>query len=384
MLLMRGQGWILIGLFWTSFGFLMIPNTGDATPAASVGFTFLGAVAWAALTVPLFAVTERFELTNEEGSWRWIRVAGLLAFGMVVAVVVAYVLALLSAQLLRPGFSGRLAGPEGVSIMLDYRIPHDVLACHLVLAAGVARDYMLRYRTRLAEATVLRSQLTEARLEVLRAQLNPHFLFNALNAVAALVQRDPAGARRMIALLSDLLRQSLDGSAEPEVPLERELEMLRRYLAIMEVRFRGTLETRIEIAPDALHAMVPALILQPLVENALKHGVSKARGVGVVEVTALKTGDDLRLAVRNSGGAGTWRPDVAAVGRREGGFGLRHTRERLRQLYGDRGILELTPSPDGGTVAEILLPFRLAPGAGDRPSEVEPRESAVSGLAAHG
>ena len=100
--------------------------------------------------------------------------------------------------------------------MVNYRITHDILASHLVLVAGVARDYLMRYRTRLAEATALHSQLTEARLEVLQSQLNPHFLFNALNAVAALVQKDPAGARRMIALLSDLLRETLYGAAEPQ------------------------------------------------------------------------------------------------------------------------------------------------------------------------
>jgi two-component system LytT family sensor kinase len=378
------HGWILIAVFWASFGFLMIPSTGDATLAGQMAFTFLGASVWAVLTLPLFSVTERFDLTNDEGAWRWTRVASLIAFGLVVSLAVSWLVSFASAQFLRGQFSGRLVGPDGIRIMLDYRITHDILACNLVLAAGVARDYLKRYRTRLAEATLLRSQLAEARLEVLQSQLNPHFLFNALNAVAALVQKDPAGARRMIALLSDLLRETLNGAAEPQVPLEKELDMLRRYLAIMEIRFRGTLETRIVIDPEAVQALVPTLILQPLVENALKHGVSRASGRGVVELTCTRDGLDLVLRVRNTGGAGDGlgkNSDRAGVPspttRREGGFGLWHTRERLQQLYGERAALHLTPAPDGATIAEIRLPYRLAAPASVSESEMGPQGSEV-------
>jgi signal transduction histidine kinase len=368
-------GYALIVAFWTFFGVLMLPRTGSATPTAVMVFTFLGAYVWAGLTLPLFRVTERFNLTSDQGSWRALRVAGLLAFGLVLAVGVSMAIAFTLALLFQDQLEGNLAGTGGAWVMLRYRLAHDVLACQLVLTAGVARDYFFRYRSRVAETTLLHHQLAEARLEVLRAQLNPHFLFNTLNSVAALVQEDPRGVRRMIALLSDLLRQTLHRTSEPEIPLDRELEMLGRYMEIMEIRFRGTLETRVSVDPNTLDALVPNLILQPLVENALKHGVGRAPGSGRVEVSASRDGTDLVLTVRDSGApedapSSHDAPRVEAETHgngREGGFGLRQTRERLRQLYGDAAALQLRSSAWGGTVAEIRLPYHRAEDASTRP-----------------
>src|SRR5690606_29903368 len=147
-------------------------------------------------------------------------------------------------------------------------------------------EYFLRYRARQAEANALRAQLVESRLEMLRAQLNPHFLFNTLNAVSALVAKDPKGVRRMIELLSEMLRHTLDGPSDPEVTVAEELEMLERYLDILEIRFAGRLQTRIVTDPEVRDALVPNLILQPLAENAMKHGVGRNGGHGRIEVEA--------------------------------------------------------------------------------------------------
>ena len=383
------RGFALILVFWTFFGGVMstslflggLPRSGDATPAALVAFTFLGAYTWAALTLPLFHLTRRLNLTGDQGSWRVLRVAGLLVLGSLFAVSVSIALAFTTVWALRSLdlLGGRFASAEGPWVITRYRLTHDLLACHLVLAAGVARDYFLRYRSRLAEATLLRSQLAEARLQVLRTQLNPHFLFNTLNAVAAMVQTDPRGVRRMIALLSDLLRQTLDGASEQEVPLDRELDMLRRYLEIMEIRFRGRCETRIELDPGVRSALVPQLVLQPLVENAMKHGIGHAAGTGYVEVSAARQGGELVLSVRDSGPEGRARGgevDLHAAGDDgfHGGFGLRHTRERLRQLYGHAGRLVLTRAEDGGTTAEVRLPYRTAASPSPPPSPLDPDE----------
>jgi two-component system, LytTR family, sensor kinase len=378
------RGVALILVFWTFFGAVMsvslflggLPRSGDATASALVAFTFLGAYTWAALTLPLFHLTQRLNLTGEQGSWRVLRVAGLVVFGAVLSVSVSVAIAFGSRWVFNSLnlLGGRLAGPEGPWAITRYRLTHDLLACHLVLAAGVARDYFLRYRSRLAEATLLRSQLAEARLQVLRTQLNPHFLFNTLNAVAAMVQTDPRGVRRMIALLSDLLRQTLDGASEQEVPLERELEMLGRYLQIMEIRFGGRFDARVEVGPELSRALVPQLLLQPLVENAMQHGIGRASGKGSVVVSAARVDGELVLRVRDSG------PGSREAGREEGreearagepaaapgngdphwGLGLRHTRERLRQLYDDAGRLVLIRTVDGGTTAEVRLPFHAA------------------------
>ena len=373
------RGVTLVLVFWTLFAGVMsvslflggLPRSGDATPSALVAFTFLGAYTWAALTLPLFHLVQRLNLTGDQGSWRVWRVAGLLVFGAVLSVTVSVAVAFTSRWVFGSLdlLGGRLAGPEGLWSITRYRLTHDLLACHLVLAAGVARDYFLRYRSRLAEATLLRTQLAEARLQVLRTQINPHFLFNTLNAVAAMVQTDPRGVRRMIALLSDLLRQTLDGATEQEVPLERELEMIARYLEIMEIRFGGRFDTRIEVAPDVARALIPQLLLQPLVENAMQHGIGRAAGKGFVEVGASRVADELVLRVRDSGPGSRASERSGAPGEDpHWGLGLSHTRERLRQLYGEAGRLVLIRSGDGGTTAEVRFPYH-----GEAPRAPEPR-----------
>jgi LytS/YehU family sensor histidine kinase len=320
----------------------------------------MGAYAWAALTLPLFHLTERLNPTGDTGSWRPARVAALLVVGFVLSATLSITVALATSLALRDVLGARLASAEGTGVMFRYRLMYDLLACHLILTAGVARDYFVRYRLRLAEATLLRTELAEARLQVLRAQLNPHFLFNTLNAVAALVQTDPRGVRRMIALLSDLLRASLDGASEPEVRVEQELEMLRRYLEIMEIRFRGRLETSVAADPEVTRALVPSLILQPLVENAMKHGIGRASGPGRVTVHASRQGAELVLTVLDTGpGGSNGAPGASRTLTEQGGLGIPHTRERLYRLYGDEGRLELRSTEGGATVAEVRLPYHV-------------------------
>jgi two-component system LytT family sensor kinase len=359
-------GYVMLLAVWTFFGIVMVPPTESATATAITAYTFVGAYVWAGLTFPLFRLTQRLDLVSDQGVWRPHRVAGLFVGGLALAAAVSLVIAFTLAFLLSEHLTGRLAGPDGVWVMVRYRLGHDVLACNLLLTAGVARDYFLRYRSRVAETTLLQHQLAEARLEVLRAQLNPHFLFNTLNSVAALVQHDPRGVRRMIALLSQLLRETLDRTTDPEVPLHREMEMLGRYLEIMEIRFRGALETRVSVDPATLDALVPSLVLQPLVENALKHGVGRAGGAGRVEISAHRDGDDLVLSVRDTGAPDERRrKPMKGEGAQlsvshQGGFGLRQTRERLQQHYGERATLQLRTPREGGMVAEVRLPFHRA------------------------
>ena len=203
----------------------------------------------------------------------------------------------------------------------------------------------------------LQAQLAEARLDALRMQVNPHFLFNTLNAISALVERDPGGVRRMIARLSELLRHTIDRNRSDEVPLREELAFIRRYIEIMEIRFQGRLRVRMEIENEILDALVPDFILQPIVENALEHGVSRAAGAGEITIAARRDGDRVILTVRDNG------PGISEnVG--SGGVGVANTRERIEHLYGDQGKLMLAPAAEGGTIAEILIPFRAAGASG--------------------
>jgi sensor histidine kinase YesM len=231
-----------------------------------------------------------------------------------------------------------------------------------VLSAGFARDYFLRYRTRERETARLQSetarleaQLAEARLSALNAQLNPHFLFNTLHAISSLVEHDPRGVRRMIARLSELLRYTLNGGNDNEVVLAQEIAFLERYLEIMQIRFQGQLEIEVQLGDDARDALVPNLILQPLVENAVKHGVDKVSDRGKIRIQARREVDRLVLTVADNGPGPS---NVQKSEEGESGVGLDNIRQRLEQLYGSAQSLSLTKSPEGGTVAQITMPFR--------------------------
>lgn len=363
--------------FWTFAALLTAANRlldprfpGQQPILTSLPMTiaFFESFLWAILTPFVFWLTSRFSI---ERPGRVSRVALLVAAGFVIAVLVDTAGAAFRVHVL--DFPFRRAG--GVSPVLSITrlwFVNDLITYVGVMAAGFARDFFLRNRVReqetvqlQAHAAQLQAQLAEARLEALRMQLNPHFLFNTLHAVSTLVERDPRGVRRMIARLSELLRYTLNQEADQEITVDKEMDFLRRYLEIMEIRFQGSLEVVILPEPDVLDALVPNLILQPLVENAVKHGVGNKVGVGRIEVTAQRDGDELILAVRDdgpglSGGA-------AAPG---GGVGLRNVRARLGELYGESQSLTFHEADGGGLVAEVRLPFHTR--ADLRATAVEP------------
>lgn len=252
---------------------------------------------------------------------------------------------------------------------LLFRVPTELLGYLVLFVAIVAWEYRVRFREREVAAADLSRQLAEARLQALRMQLNPHFLFNTMNSIAMLVRRgDSAQAVRMLAGLSELLRYVLEEKPPQEVPLRQELAFVERYLEIERARFPDRLRVTIDATPDALDALVPNLVLQPLVENALRHGVSRRATLGTIEIRAHRADGDLLLAVADDGpGLGTASRDgvtpESGIPVSSGGIGLRNTANRLAQLYGGRGRLELESPESGGVVARVRVPFRPAPAA---------------------
>jgi LytS/YehU family sensor histidine kinase len=189
-------------------------------------------------------------------------------------------------------------------------------------------------------------------------QLQPHFLFNALHTIGSLVRTgDRDSAVRVVAGLGELLRRMLDGASQQEVPLKHELEFLGAYLAIEQVRFGDRLDVTVDAASDVLDAAVPHLILQPLVENALRHGIAPHAAAGRLEIGARRAGEWLELRVRDNG------PGLSNGDGREAssGIGLANARARLERLYGDAGELTIADAAGGGLEAVVRLPFRLAP-----------------------
>lgn len=224
----------------------------------------------------------------------------------------------------------------------------DLLTYWLMLVVLRGMESQRRLKDERLRAAHLETQLVQAQLQALRTQLQPHFLFNTLNAISALALADPAQAKLMIARLSDFLRLTLEHHS-PQVPLSRELQVLETYLGIQRVRFQDRLTTHFDIADEVHHASVPNLILQPLVENALRHGLlAKATG-GALHVSAARDGDSLRLRVDDDG---------LGLDKDAGeGIGLGNTRERLRVRFGDAATLSLSRRPEGGTRAEVCIPF---------------------------
>jgi sensor histidine kinase YesM len=222
---------------------------------------------------------------------------------------------------------------------------------------GVAHALQFYERTKERErrAAELEARLAQARLQALRMQLNPHFLFNTLNSIASLVHEQPQ-AEQMIEALSDLLRLTLHAPDRHEVSLREELQFLERYLLIEQIRFGDRLRLERHIDPATLDAAVPILILQPLVENAVRHGIEAQIAPGLIQVTAERSGDCLRLCVQDNGRG--LAPSAQGMVRE--GVGLSNTRSRLQELYPGAASLQVQPGKTGGFTAELRLPWRPA------------------------
>jgi two-component system, LytTR family, sensor kinase len=353
--------WTFLALLTAANG-LLDPRARGLQPlvaGAPVTLAFVESYLWAALTPFLFWLTSRFSIERDN---RALRVFFFVVGGVVVAMLVEAFLAYLRFEVFFVARRRRAVPFSPFLGMTRLFWLDDLMVYFAIVAAGFARDYFRRYQARREEAARLQAhaaelhaQLAEARLAALRTQLDPHFLFNTLHAISTLVERDPRGVRRMIARLSELLRSSLEGGREQEVPLEKELAFLNGYLEIMQIRFQGRLEVTTQVERNVMDALVPTLILQPLVENAVKHGVSKVTGVGRIEIRAWRDADDrLVLSVRDNGPGLVGGADAPRMER----VGLANTRARLEQLYGPDHDLTLRPAPDGvGLVAEVTLPF---------------------------
>jgi LytS/YehU family sensor histidine kinase len=233
----------------------------------------------------------------------------------------------------------------------------DFFVYWAILGVGYAFDYRERYRERESLASQLKAQLAQAQLESLKMQLHPHFLFNTLHTIAGLVRgNEKAPAVNMIVGLSDLLRRALDNADEQEVPLREELKFTELYLDIQQARFSDRLRVRMEIAPETLDALVPNLILQPLVENAIRHGISLNDSAGVIVINTYRDDALLRIRVCDDGPGlqSGWRMEKSE------GIGLANTSERLKHLYGAEHQFDLRNGASGGMIVAIAFPFRVS------------------------
>jgi signal transduction histidine kinase len=253
----------------------------------------------------------------------------------------------------------------------------EMMTYWAVVAFINARDYHRESQERELAAAQLQTQLAEAQLEALQRQLHPHFLFNTLNTIATLMHRDVQAADEMLVQLSDLLRLTLDRVGTQQVPLTDEVDFLRKYLEIEQRRFGDRLQVHIDVDANVLDAPVPNLILQPLVENALRHGIGPKVAGGRVDVSARPEGGNLVLTVRDNG-VGLSPDKLNAL---HSGVGLSNTRSRLENLYGDRHRFEFQTPSGGGLVVTIVIPLGQDPATVDPESRTPTPESRMESVA---
>ncbi len=223
-----------------------------------------------------------------------------------------------------------------------------------ILIASYAFDYYRRYQEGAIKASQLEAQLAEAQLQALKMQLHPHFLFNTLHSVSALMREDVEMADQMIARLGDFLRLTLHNIGDQETTLKEELNFLRCYLEIEQIRFQDRLTTQFNVDPESLEARVPNLFLQPIVENAIRHGIAPQKSRGTIAIRTSRSNGRLQVQVRDNG------PGMQTNGNGRSGVGLANTRARLDQLYGDDYLLEMTNVVEGGLMVTLDLPFHIA------------------------
>ena len=242
-------------------------------------------------------------------------------------------------------------------LLISYTLS-NILKYWIIVLGYLGWHYYKAYRERERQTAALATELVQARLQALRMQINPHFLFNTLNTISALIHENPDAADRMIVRLSELLRRTLDRGDVQEVPLREELEFLRSYLEIEQMRFPDRLTVTFDIEPKAQDLLVPHLILQPLVENALRHGILPREEAGRVEISArVADGRHLELKVRDNGNGLL----AANGGPGREGIGLQNIRSRLAQLYGAAQQLEIGNASAGGVEARVRIPCRTIP-----------------------
>ena len=337
--------WTLIGLSFAFQFYISSAKAGlEVTWRQAVSYALGDWYVFAALSIPVVWLARRFDF--ESGHRRRslaVHLPASLAFSLAYMVLRAGVGRWQSAASFADAFQPLLVKTWHFNLLIYW----------VIVAVSFAFDYYRKYRERELRAVELEKRLAQAKLQALQMQLNPHFLFNSLHSISALMHQDAEAADRMMARLSDLLRAALEGSDTQEVSLREELEFLDRYLEIEQIRFGDRLTVKTEVAPGMLDAQVPNLILQPLVENAIRHGIEPHAKPGCIELRVQRAADVLTVEVSDNG-AGLRGDEPAAEG-----VGLSNTRARLRTLYGEAHGFELCEAPGGGLLVRMMIPFRL-------------------------
>ena len=362
---LRKRRWIeaaLLILFWCVVALLTLgkevlnPHPGaSGLREGEALYSLLQFGVWALFTPLIFWIAQQV-LPDQNG---WIKAIPL---AIILGVLTACIVDMLDHILWNTLVNSPAKRPLSFRFIIsNFHFLNEFFIYSAVLVAGMARAYFLRYQKHQEEAVQLRmdasqlqTHLAEARLRALRMQINPHFLFNTLHIISDHFEENPKAARTMIARLSEILRYTFEGTETREVSLEQELRFLDSYLDIQRFRFEDRLQVHFDVAPEVVQALVPTLILQPIVENAIKHGTSQLESSGIIRISARKEGDSLHMTITDNGpGAASGDGSPAP----SSGIGIKNTIERLETLYGANQQFYIESPVSGGFVAGITIPY---------------------------
>lgn len=339
--------WTIVALFFSTQSYLMYYAERQPIRYAQ-GFLFQASACylWALATPLVLWLSRRFCIDRTN----WLRRAGL-HFLFSLALVSTLLAVHFVVFMLLLGRAGNIT-PFRVFGFVYNNLDRWLLIYGFILLLSHAFNYYNSYRKGELKASELRTQLVQSQLEALKMQVQPHFLFNTLHSISALLSKDTEGARKMITRLGDFLRLTLENSGSMEVTLQQEIEFLNGYLEIERIRFQDRLTTDIHVDPAVLDVHVPNLILQPIVENAMRHAIGTS-STGRVEITAAPRNGVVRIEVKDNGPGII---DRALETRRGKGLGLANTQARLAGLYGDAARFEMANDPAGGLIVALEIP----------------------------
>lgn len=344
--------WIFIGIVFTLQGYFTSYRSERPMPFVdSFYLQMTWSIVWAMATPLVLLAAARLPIERNN----WIR-SSLLHIP--ICLILSVLFTALGRVIIWLNFGYRVGRPltfESVTNFVVANFSEGIGIYLLIAVTFYAFSYYRRYREGQLRTLQLEAQLSQSQLHALKMQLHPHFLFNTLHSISALLNKDPQSARKMITRLGDFLRLTLENSGAQEVSLQTEMEFLSCYLEIERIRFQDRLVTRMNLDEQTLDAKVPNLILQPIVENAIRHGIAPRSTPGLIEIDAKQVGDSLRIQVRDNG------PGISEHRTSENlfkkGLGLTNTETRLERLYGMAHRFDLSNSPEGGLVVTLEIPF---------------------------
>lgn len=340
--------WTLVGLAFASQFYLSSSLLGrSVTWSQAISYSLGDWYAWALLSIPIAWMARRFP--PEAGvSWKTagIHLAAGLLFSLAYVVVRAGIGQVHSWVIDEYVTFGEIFRP-----LMVRTFPFNLLIYGVIVSVTHALDYYRKYHERTVQALELEKHLTEARLQSLLRQLKPHFLFNALNSIASLMYSDVAAAERMLVRLSELLRLTMNHSGAALTSLREEVDFLKHYLEIEQIRFRDRIRAELAFDDDCLDASIPSMILQPLAENAIRHGIEPRTRQGTVVLSGRREGDELVLTVADDGRG------LPEGGPSREGIGLSNTRARLAETFGEAHRFTIANREEGGVLVTIRIPF---------------------------